>query len=141
MTNGGTKAVTIDKLPEPYVSLAEPYVDERGIIQPLVDHGIGTLQIITSQKDTVRANHYHKNDSHYMYVVHGRMRYYFRPAGSSDEPQHVDVGSGQMVFTPSMEEHAVHFLEDCIFLNITTGKRDQSTYENDIVRVNLFTLD
>ena len=126
---------------QPFVSLPDAYIDERGAIQPLVEEGITALQVISSEKNTVRANHYHKNDTHYMYVVSGAMRYYFRPVGCTKEPQCVDVHPGQMVFTPAMEEHAVHFLEDCIFLNITTGKRDQSTYESDIVRVNLFSLD
>jgi quercetin dioxygenase-like cupin family protein len=128
------------KVSFPFVALPANYADERGAIQPLVEGSFSALQIITSKKDTVRANHYHKADTHHMYVVSGVMRYYYRPVGSTEAPAFVDVKAGEMVFTPSNEEHAVHFLEDSAFLNITTGERDQSTYEDDIVRIDLFSL-
>jgi hypothetical protein len=43
-----------------------------------------------------------------------------------------------MVFTPPMVEHAVEFLEDSVFLNITGKPRDQGSYEQDLVRVELY---
>jgi quercetin dioxygenase-like cupin family protein len=124
----------------PFVPLPEAFADARGAIQPLVDGSYAALQVISSKKDTVRANHFHKKDSHYLYMVSGSMRYYFRPVGDKGPSKFVDVHAGQMIFTPPMEEHATHFLEDSVFLNITAEKRDQSTYESDIVRVDLFKL-
>lgn len=123
---------------EPFISLPRPFVDARGAIQPLVEGGFHSVQIITSKAGTVRANHFHKADSHYMYVVSGSMRYYARAAGTQDPPRSVLVRAGQMVFTPPLVEHAVHFPEDCVFLNVTSKPRDQSSYEDDIVRVELF---
>ena len=38
------------------------------------------------------------------------MDYFFRPVGSSDTPTCIRVASGQMIFTPPMEEHAMRFL-------------------------------
>ncbi len=122
------------------VSLPSPFVDARGAIQTLVEGGIHSIQIISSKKDTVRANHYHKSDSHYMYVVSGSMNYYSRPVGSKEPPHSQLVTAGQMVFTPPLLEHAVHYLEDSVFLNITSEPRDQSSYEEDLVRVELFKL-
>lgn len=124
----------------PIVSLPAPFVDARGAIQTLVEGGIHSIQVISSKADTVRANHYHKSDSHYMYVVSGSMNYYSRPAGSKEPPHWLLVTAGQMVFTPPLLEHAVHFLEDSVFLNITSEPRDQSSYEGDLVRVELFRL-
>lgn len=124
----------------PLVSLPAPFVDARGAIQTLVEGGIHSVQVITSRAGTVRANHYHKSDSHYMYVVSGAMRYYFRPAGAQEPPRLVLVGTGQMVFTPPLVEHAVHFPEDTVFLNLTSEPRDQSSYEEGVVRVELFRL-
>jgi quercetin dioxygenase-like cupin family protein len=123
------------------VDLPTPFVDDRGAIQTLVEGAITAVQVITSKKDTVRANHYHHDDTHYMYVVSGKMRYYYRPVGSSTDPEYVDVAAGQMVYTPALVEHAVHFLEDCAFLNITSGSREQTTYEDDITRIKLFSLE
>ena len=126
---------------DPLVPLLAAFADARGAIQPLVEGGIHSIQVITSKRDTVRANHYHKEDSHYMYVVSGAFQYYWRAAGDTAAPRSVRVPAGQMVRTPPLVEHAVHFLEDTVFLNITSEARDQATYESDVVRVQLFSLE
>lgn len=124
----------------PIVSMPAPFEDARGVIQTLVDGGIETIQVITSKASTVRANHYHKTDSHFMYVVKGVMKYFHRPAGDKSAPTWLLVKAGQMVFTPPLVEHAVEFLEDSEFLNITGKPRDQVSYEDDLVRVELHKL-
>jgi len=121
----------------PMVSLPVPFEDSRGVIQTLVDGGIQSVQVITSKAATVRANHYHKTDSHFMYVLKGVMKYFYRPAGDTSPPKWLLVKEGQMVFSPPMVEHAVEFLEDSVFINITGKSRDQGSYEDDLVRVNL----
>ncbi len=121
----------------PIVSLPVPFEDARGEIQTLIDGGIHSVQIITSKATTVRANHFHKTDSHYMYVLKGSMKYFHRPAGEKSPPSWLLVKEGQMVFTPPLVEHAVEFLEDSVFLNITGNPRDQGSYEDDLVRVEL----
>ena len=55
-----------------------PFVDERGKIQPLIDIDFKSCVLITSKKGTVRANHYHKKDWHFIYVIKGEFEYYFR---------------------------------------------------------------
>ena len=122
----------------PVVSLPSPYEDVRGAIQTLVDGGIHSIQIITSLAGTVRANHYHKKDSHHMYVIKGTMRYFHRPVDDASAPSWIYVKEGQLVFTPPMVEHAVEFIEDSVFLNITSQARDKNSYEEDIVRVDLY---
>ena len=124
----------------PIVSMTAPFEDARGVIQTLVDGGIQSIQVITSKANTVRANHYHKTDSHFMYVVKGVMKYFHRPAGNTSAPTWLLVKAGQMVFTPPLVEHAVEFLEDSEFLNITGKPRDQGSYEDDLVRVELHKL-
>ena len=121
----------------PIVSLPMPFEDSRGVIQTLVDGNIEAIQIITSVKGSVRANHFHKTDSHFMYVVSGRMKYFHRRAGEAEAPTWLTIEAGQMVYSPPMVEHAVEFLEDSVFLNITGKSREQATYEDDLVRVNL----
>ena len=66
---------------EPLVSLEKPFVDSRGAIQPLVDKMMKSAVMIESKKDSLRANHYHKTDWHYCYVVSGTIEYYHRPTG------------------------------------------------------------
>jgi mannose-6-phosphate isomerase-like protein (cupin superfamily) len=126
---------------DPLVAVPAPFVDARGVIQTLVDGAIQTVQIIVSAKGTVRANHYHRADSHYMYVTSGSMQYYYRPVGATDAPRSVLVRAGEMVFTPPMVEHAVFFPEDCMFINIAARSREQATYESDVVRVKLLPVE
>jgi len=121
----------------PGVPLPDPFEDSRGRIQTLVDGGIQSVQVITSKANTVRANHFHKTDSHYMYVVSGSMKYYHRPAGDRSSPAVVTVRQGEMVYTPPLVEHAVEFPEDTVFINITGKTREQKSYEDDLVRVEL----
>ena len=122
----------------PIVSMPAPFEDVRGAIQTLVEGNIECVQIITSQSGTVRANHYHRSGSHYMYMIQGTLRYFHRPANDTSAPEWIYVKEGQMVFTPPMVEHAVEFVEDSSFLNISSAPRDQVAYEEDLVRVELY---
>jgi len=123
------------------VHLPEPLSDARGTIQPLVDDEIKSAQLISSKAGSVRANHYHKTDYHYMYLLTGAFDYYHRPTGSSEEPSCVRVCAGEMVFTPPMVEHAVRFVEDTTFVNFAGRRRDQDSYESDLVRIKLIPTD
>lgn len=126
---------------DPLVALPAPFVDARGAIQTIAeDRRIVTVQVITSKAGSVRANHYHKTDWHYNYLLSGRMKYFYRPAGSSAAPTSLVVEAGQLVYTPSLIEHAVEYLEDSVFINMGGAPRDQSAYENDLVRVELIKL-
>jgi dTDP-4-dehydrorhamnose 3,5-epimerase-like enzyme len=134
-------SINYSELSNPFVILPSSFEDARGNIQTLVEGGVHSVQVITSKAHTVRANHWHREDSHYLYMVEGVMEYYYRAVGESGEPNCVIVNKGQLIFTPPMLEHATYFLEDSVFLNITGKPRDQGSYENDTVRVELFNPD
>lgn len=121
----------------PTVELPAPFVDARGAIQTLVQADIQAVQVITSKAGAIRANHYHRADWHYMYLVSGTMKYFWRPVGLKIEPKFLLVHAGQLVYTPPLVEHAVEYLEDSMFMNIAGGPRDQTSYEEDLVRVEL----
>jgi len=119
------------------VPLDRPFEDDRGAIQPLVDLMMKSAVLITSKKGALRANHYHKTDWHYCYVLEGRIDYFHRPHGSDAEPERVEVRAGQMVFTPPMVEHGMKFPVDTTFMTLSRNPRDQESYEADVVRVDL----
>lgn len=119
------------------VPLEPPFVDSRGRIQPLLDTMFRSAVLIESKKGAVRANHYHKTDWHYCYMVSGRMEYFERKTGSADKPKKLVVEPGQMVFTGPMMDHAMRFLEDTVWLTLSRNPRDQASYEADVVRVPL----
>ena len=52
------------------------FTDERGEIFKLLDDGktvVKSVLLITCKKGAIRANHYHKKDSHYVYMLSGSM--------------------------------------------------------------------
>lgn len=127
-----------EKLPQqPIITLEKPFVDARGAIQPLVDTDFKSAVLITSKKGSVRANHYHKTDWHYCYMITGAMEYFERPAGTQEKPKRFLVKAGEMVFTPPNVDHAMRFLEDTTWVTLSRNKRDQASYEADVVRVQL----
>ena len=71
----------------PLINLQNPFVDERGSIQPLVDLMMKSAVMIESKSGSLRANHYHKTDWHYCYVISGRIEYYHRELNSKKEPE------------------------------------------------------
>ncbi len=122
---------------EVIVPLASPFADRRGGIQPLVDAAMESCVLITSKKDTVRANHYHRTDWHYCYVLSGSIEYHHRPHGGTGEPDMVTIKSGQLFFTPPMVDHAMAFPEDTVFLTLGRNSRRQEVYEADVERIEL----
>jgi len=117
------------------VELDAEHVDERGAIKSLVNFPMKNLSLILSRKGSVRSNHYHLTNWHYMYVLSGSFDYYYRAVGSDDKPAVLRLGVGEMVFTPPMEEHATVFLEDTQLLVMSRNPRDQESYEADVKRV------
>lgn len=114
------------------------FSDVRGAITKILDNGtaIKSILLITSDTGSVRANHYHKHDSHYSYLLSGKMEYTEKPV-EGGTPETVILQAGDMVFTPAMKMHAMRFLEPSVFLAMATESRSQAEYEADTVRVEL----
>ena len=83
---------------KPLIDLNTPYVDNRGSIQPLVDLMMKSAVMIQSKAGSLRANHYHKTDWHYCYVLYGEIIYYHRPHGSKESPKEVLVKAKIFLF-------------------------------------------
>ena len=56
------------------------HTDERGELSHLLadEEPITSAVLITSRKGSVRANHYHKKDTHHVYVIKGSMEYTYK---------------------------------------------------------------
>jgi len=118
-------------------NISPEFIDGRGMITKILDDGktaIRSVLLITSKKGSVRADHYHKKDSHYSYLFSGKMEYSEKPV-EGGEIQTAIVEAGDMVFTPSMSFHRMKFLEDSVFLAFATESRSQKEYEGDTVRI------
>ena len=119
------------------VPLDAPFVNANGEIQNLLLERFTSAALITSVAGAVRANHYHKTDWHYSYVLRGSIWYYWRPAGAREKPRHEVFDKGAMFFTPPLVEHAMFFPEDSAFVTFAKNVRDHEHHEEDLVRVPL----
>jgi len=109
--------------------------DKRGFIQPLSDFDMKSASIIYTKKKQWRANHYHKKDWHFIYVIKGVFEYYFRNTGSNEKIKKKIVNEGQLLFTGNMIDHAMFYMVETEILVLSKNPRDQKTYEQDTVRI------
>lgn len=108
--------------------------EERGRIIPIADGYFRAVMLIESRKGAIRANHWHKHDSHVMYLLSGKARYV--EADFFHEPQIVldrVVGPGEIINTKAIVPHAMEFLEDSVMVVCAANSRDYNTYMQDIV--------
>jgi quercetin dioxygenase-like cupin family protein len=117
------------------VSLPSGFHDERGSIQTLLNQHNGSVVAIDTVPGVERANHYHKEDYHYCYVVSGSIIYYERPVGSTQIPMMAKYSAGEMIYTGPMIEHCMYFEEPTVFITLGGGTRKQEDYELDLVRI------
>lgn len=117
------------------VPLDPPFTDHRGTIQNILLKPVTSLAVISSKAGTTRANHYHRTDWHYAYVISGRVLYYERDVGSQLKPDPVEFLPGSLFFTPPMREHCMAFPEDTVILTAARNVRSHESHESDLVRV------
>tara|TARA_B100000459_G_C8481787_1_gene159020 strand:+ start:51 stop:485 length:435 start_codon:yes stop_codon:yes gene_type:complete len=117
------------------VDLPKAFKDERGSIQPLLDIDMKSSVLITSKAGAIRANHYHKTDWHYCYVLSGEIRYYYRKHGEKRQAQEIIIKDKQLFFTPPMVDHAMVFTKQTDFITWSRNSRLQEVYEADVCRI------
>jgi len=119
------------------IKKVKSFKDSRGYIQPLVDLPMKTTCLIYSKKGSVRANHYHKTDWHYCYLINGKMKYFYKKKNSNEKVKSIVIKKNQLFFTPPLIIHAMYFLEDTNFFVFSRNVRDQKSYEKDLIRTSL----
>ena len=108
--------------------------DVRGEIKSIVDTEVKNVSIITCNENTIRSNHYHKKDFHFMYVLSGSINYFFSDL-KMKYINYLKIEKGNTIFTPCMEIHATHFPKKTTLIVSSGFPRDQKTYEADTIRV------
>ncbi len=116
------------------ISIKNKFSDVRGEIVSLIDD-FANVQIIDSKKGSIRANHYHKTDSHYCYLIDGLIEYLWREHNSNIVNKEI-IKPKELFLTGPNIDHEMIFLEDSTMVVISEFKRDTVSYENDIVRIN-----
>jgi len=117
------------------LDLPKGYEDARGIIQPLCDLNMKSASLIVSKANIWRANHYHKNDWHFIYVLKGSFEYYFKKTNSDEKIKKKIIKKGELLFTGPVVDHAMFYTEETEIIVLSKNPRDQKTYEEDTVRI------
>jgi len=109
------------------------FVDARGAITNIFEGRTEHIALITSKKGTVRANHYHKKDHQYIYLLSGAYNSHCVDIHDTSKRQVIPVKPGDIVETPALIAHAQEFTEDSVFLALTTRQREDGKYEEDTI--------
>ena len=112
--------------------------DARGRILSIVDEPVNNVSIITCTPRSIRSNHYHHEDFHFMYVVEGDFDYFYKDVNTG-EVCYIKVKAGETIFTPPIEVHACYFPCTTTLIVSSKNPRDHETYEADTVRVEFIT--
>ncbi len=116
--------------------------DKRGIISLIIDLNnkikFKSVLLIKSKAGAIRANHYHKKDVHYTYLLSGEFEYFEKKTDKeSDKIKSIVIKPGDMVESSKGVIHAMKFLIDSIMVVFTTEDRDPVSYERDTVRIRI----
>lgn len=117
--------------------------DERGVIEGIVRLNKpkirSVLRISMVPNSPPRGNHWHKKDTHWVYVEKGKMKYSEADPETPTKVESVTLTQGQLVISKPERIHAMEVIgnEEVVFWAITTEARDQKHYEGDTKRVTI----
>ena len=113
--------------------LGERFENEAGWIQNLAERPVGGVAVLFCKAGSSRSHHWHREDSHELYVVSGEMRYVERHHPAYVSAQRT-VKAGEMVRTGPNVEHSTYFPVDTILISLSARSRTHAEHEVDVVR-------
>ena len=113
------------------------FMDERGIISDLLNENIAHVGLITTEKDAVRANHYHKLSTQFSYILSGSFEILLAPADQPINVKRVEVRAGEMITIPPNVIHRFKAIERAVMIDMVSESREGTGYEDDVYRVKI----
>lgn len=113
------------------------FKDERGYLLKILDKGFSSCIEIFSKKGSIRANHYHKKDEHFCYILKGEILFFYRNRKKGSKLNYKVMKKGDLFFTTYDQDHLAYFLKTTHFLSYSSRKRSKFDYESDLVRLNM----
>jgi len=113
------------------------YRDKRGYLFKIIDKGFSSCIEIFSKKGSFRANHYHKKDQHFCYILRGKILFFYRDRKKNKKLNYKVLKKGDLFFTKHYQDHLAYFIKNTHFLSFSSRKRSQFDYEKDLVRINM----
>lgn len=120
----------------PVIRIPQQFSDERGLILNLAGGILGDVSVISSKKNSVRANHYHKKDWHLCYILSGNAEYFWSDV-TNQNTNKIQISAGQMLFTPTQTAHKFIFFSNTQLITISKLMRKKILYDSDTVKIEL----
>ena len=117
--------------------VGKTFKDKRGWLKKILDGNFSSCIEVYSKKGSIRANHYHKKDKHFIYVINGEILYFYKDRKKRAKTRLKIMKKSDLFFTPSMQEHMAYFTKNTHFLAFSTRKRTRFDYEKDLIKVNM----
>jgi len=113
------------------------HIDKRGsIIDILEGISIEHVGVVTFNKGSVRANHYHNKQNQYSYLLEGEVRLLTRNKSGGKIVERL-TRPGDFVFIPAGFIHAYVATKKSSMVVLTNFSRNHKKYEEDTVRFQL----
>lgn len=111
------------------------YVNEAGSITNIAFGEFSCVSLIHSVAGSFRSRHYHRADSHVLYVMKGEMWYQERELDGEYPAEWTKVVPGESVFTPPLVVHQTYFPVATTLVSMSKQRRDHESHEADVQRV------
>lgn len=117
--------------------------DKRGVINRIVGLNKAeirsVLRITILPKSDPRGNHWHRHDTHWVYVESGTMKYSEANQKTPGIIESVILKPGHLVVSKPGRIHAMEAVgkTEVVFFAITTEPRDTKHYEEDTIRIKI----
>ena len=85
--------------------VGKTFKDKRGWLKKILDGNFSSCIEVYSKKGSIRANHYHKKDKHFIYVINGEILYFYKDRKKRAKTIFKIMKKSDLFFTPSMQEH------------------------------------
>jgi quercetin dioxygenase-like cupin family protein len=116
-------------------SIKPAFTDERGTITDLLNEDVAHVGLIVTEKNAVRASHYHRKSRQYSYILSGSFEVL---TAARDQPESVEkhvVKAGELITIAPGTIHRFRALNKATMIDMISQSRAGTAYEDDVVRV------
>ncbi|MBI2653360.1 WxcM-like domain-containing protein [Candidatus Woesearchaeota archaeon] len=111
--------------------------DARGMIAEILNNEpILHVGIITVKSNSIRGNHYHKNQTQYTFIIDGKFKLLIKNLKDNNaKTEQYEVDNFDLIKIPTYFYHSFEALKDSTILTLSTKSREGDNYELDTFRV------
>lgn len=100
------------------VKIIEPnfiFNDDRGTLTQLVREGYNQVNVITSDENVERGNHYHKLNTEAFFIISGSLKLVLK---KDNEEEQYDFKAGDMFVIPPYVIHSFYYYEKTVLVSM-----------------------